>query len=99
MALFGGMTFLGARSLIGDDEPVDWIKSLVTNEWYNDLLDVKAGWSLALGTWSILVSVVFYFYWGIMHMAWIDPGVYSISISLMGLGLVMRMLSSVEDEE
>ena len=99
MALFGGMTFLGARSLIGDDEPVDWIKSLVTNEWYNDLLDVKAGWSLALGTWSILASVVFYFYWGIMHMSWIDPGVYSISISLMGLGLVMRMLSSVEDEE
>ena len=26
MALFGGMTFLGARSLIGDDEPADWIK-------------------------------------------------------------------------
>ena len=32
-------------------------------------------------------------------MGWIDPGVYSIAISLMGLGLVMRMLSSVEDEE
>ena len=32
-------------------------------------------------------------------MAWIDPGVYSISIALMASGIVMRMLSSVEDEE
>ena len=99
IAFVGGMTFLGAKTLIGEKDPVDWIKTLVTNEWYNDLLDVKSGWSLALGTWSILASMVFYFYWGIMYMAWIDPGVYSISISLMGLGLVLRMLSSVEDED
>jgi hypothetical protein len=34
-----------------------------------------------------------------MHTAWIDPGIYSWSIVLMGAGLVMRMLSSIEDEE
>ena len=72
---------------------------MVTNEWYNDLLSLEGGWAKALGTWSILASMLFYFYWGIMYMGWIDPGVYSIAISLMGLGLVMRMLSSVEDEE
>ena len=99
IALVGGMTFLGARSLIGDDNPADWAKSMVTNEWYNDLLSLEGGWAKALGTWSILASMLFYFYWGIMYMGWIDPGVYSIAISLMGLGLVMRMLSSVEDEE
>ena len=32
-------------------------------------------------------------------MSWIDPGVYSIAISLMGAGIVMRMLASVGDEE
>ena len=99
IALVAGMTFLGARSLIGDGNPGEWIMSMVTNEWYNDLLNVEAGWNLALGTWCMLASVVFYFYWGIMHLAWIDPGVYSIAIALMGAGLVMRMLSSVEDDE
>ena len=99
IALVGGMTFLGARGLIGNDEPAEWFKNMVTNEWYNDLLDSKGGWSMVLGTWSMLASILFYFYWGIMHMAWIDPGVYSIAIALMASGLVMRMLSSVEDEE
>ena len=99
IALVAGMTFLGARSLIGDGNPGEWILSMVTNDWYNDLLNVEAGWNLALGTWCMLVSVVFYFYWGIIHLAWIDPGVYSIAIALMGAGLVMRMLSTVEDDE
>lgn len=99
IALVGGMTFLGARSLIGDGNPADWVKSMLTNNWYNDLFDAEGGWNLALGTWCMVASILFYFYWGIMHLAWIDPGVYSIAISLMGLGLVLRMLSSVEDEE
>ncbi len=99
MAIFGGMTFLGARSLIGDDSPQEWFTGMITNDWYNDLLDVESGWSLALGTWCVLASMIFYFYWGILYMAWIDPGVYSIAIALMGAGIVMRMLSSVEHEE
>lgn len=100
MALCGAFTFLGARSLIGDDDAVEWFKSMVTNDWYKDLMNAEeGGWSLILGTWAMLASIVFYFYWGIMHLAWIDPGVYSISIALMAAGLVMRMLSSVEDEE
>ena len=72
---------------------------MITNDWYNDLLDVESGWNLVLGTWCMLASMLFYFYWGIMYMAWIDPGVYSIAIALMGAGIVMRMLSSVEYEE
>ncbi len=99
IALVGGMTFLGAKTLIGEDGAGNWVKSMVTNDWYNDLLDFEGGWNRALGTWSILASMVFYFYWGVMHLAWIDPGVYSIAIALMGLGLVLRMLSTVEDEE
>ena len=99
IAAVGGITFLGARSLIGDGDVVEWFKNMVTNDWYNDLLDSEGGWSLVLGTWSMLASIVFYFYWGIMHMAWIDPGVYSIAIALMASGIVLRMLSSVEDDE
>ena len=99
IAAVGGITFLGARSLIGDGDVVEWFKNMVINDWYNDLLDSEGGWSLVLGTWSMLASIVFYFYWGIMHMAWIDPGVYSIAIALMASGIVLRMLSSVEDDE
>ena len=33
-----------------------------------------------------------------MYMAWIDPGVYSIAISLMASGLVLRMLTTIEED-
>jgi hypothetical protein len=73
---------------------------MVTSEWYQDLVEPRdGGWTLLLGTWCMVASIGTYFYWGIMHTSWIDPGIYSWSIVLMGSGLVMRMLSSVEDEE
>ena len=94
-----GLVVLGARSLIGDKEPVDWFVTMISNDWYNDLIDVRNGWLCVFGTWAMLGSIMFYFYWGIMYTAWIDPGVYSIAISLMATGLVFRMLSSIEDDE
>ena len=99
IALAGSVTFLGARSLIGDGTPAEWLNSLATSKWYNDLFDFEAGWNLVLGTWLMVASMVFYFYWGIMYLGWIDPGVYSISISLMGLGLVLRMFASIDSDE
>ena len=100
MTICGLFTFAGAKSLVGDEHWGVWISSIATSEWYKDLVEPgEGGWSLVLGTWSMLASIVTYFYWGIMHTAWIDPGIYSWSIVLMGAGLVMRMLSSIEDEE
>tara|TARA_B110000444_G_scaffold52434_1_gene48389 strand:- start:7936 stop:8526 length:591 start_codon:yes stop_codon:yes gene_type:complete len=100
ITICGLITFTGAKSLIGEESVGDWFTSLITNEWYKDLVEPgEGGWSLILGTWSMLASVLTYFYWGIMHTSWIDPGIYSWSIVLMGSGLVMRMLSSIEDEE
>lgn len=93
------LVYLGARSLIGDSNFGDWLTSLLTNDWYNNLIDPEnGGWGLLLGTWAMVVSILFYFFWGIMYMAWIDPGVYSIAISLMASGLVLRMLTSIEED-
>ena len=65
---------------------------MITNDWYNDLLDVESGWNLVPGTWCVLASMVFYLG---DHAHVVDrPGVYSIAIALMGAGLVMRMLHS-----
>ena len=73
---------------------------MLKNAWYIDLIELgNGGWGRLLGTWSIVASIVFYFSWGVMYMTWIDPGPYSIAIVLMSVGLVLRMLSSVEDDE
>ena len=96
----GALAFTGIRSLVEDGNYGDWFTSMLRNEWYTDLVELRnGGWSQLLGTWSMAASLVFYFYWGIMYMTWIDPGVYSIAIVLMSSGLVLRMLSSIEDAE
>ena len=96
----GALAFTGIRSLVEDGNYGDWFKSMLNNEWYTDLVELgNGGWSLLLGTWSMVASIGFYFGWSICYMTWIDPGVYSIAIVLMAVGLVLRMLSSVEDTE
>lgn len=100
IALCGGLIFLGSKSLAGDNSMGEWLTSMLKNDWYTDLVDIKdGGWSLVFGTWSAFLSIVFYFYWGIMHTGWIDPGVYSISIALMAVGIIFRKLSTLETEE
>ena len=94
------MVAAGVRTLVGEETVGDWFSSMIKTDWYNDLIEPdNGGWALILGTWCIVASLGFYFYRGIIYMNWIDPGIYSIAIVLMATGLVLRMLSSVEDEE
>ena len=47
-----------------------------------------------------ILGVLFYFAWGIAYSGWVDIGVYSITILLLGFGLVGIFLYSImEDEE
>jgi hypothetical protein len=99
MLLCGGLVALGVRTLSNEQGVVEWIKSMLTNKWYNDLIEPETGgWSMIIGTWSMLGSVLFYFYWGITSTTWIDPGVYSWAIAMMAAGLVLRMLATVEED-
>ena len=95
-----GFIYLGSKTLSAEDGMGEWLTSMVKSDWYNDLVDGKeGGWNLIIGTWATMLSMVFYFYWGIMHTSWIDPGVYSISIALLAVGLTFRKMSTLPAEE
>ena len=99
MLICGTLIALGGRSLSAEQGVGEWIKSMFTSKWYNDLVEPEnGGWSMIIGTWSMLGSVLFYFYWGVTSTSWIDPGVYSWTIAMMASGLVLRMLATVEEE-
>jgi len=42
-----------------------------------------------IAAWCLLLGLVFYFWYGILHTAWIDVGVYSVSIALVGFGFAL----------
>ncbi|MDC0557348.1 hypothetical protein OAO34_06135 [Candidatus Poseidoniaceae archaeon] len=43
IAFCAGMAALGIRSLTGDDGIGEWVVSMLTNNWYNDLVEAGNG--------------------------------------------------------
>jgi hypothetical protein len=56
-----------------------------------------AGWFKGFGAWSLLLGIVFYFFYGIMYCGWIDIGVYSVSIALIAFGLALLMAANAPE--
>lgn len=46
-----------------------------------------------------ILGILFYLVWGIAYSGWFDIGVYSITIILMGFGLVGIFLYSILEDE
>ena len=60
---------------------------------------VKLNIRTAIHFFLILLGILFYFSWGFAYGGWFDIGVYSITVLLIGFGLVGIFLYSVMDEE
>ncbi|MDP6333908.1 MAG: hypothetical protein QF479_04655 [Candidatus Poseidoniaceae archaeon] len=95
MALCAGLVFLGYRTLNQEDGGIaGWFKSIFVNETWPALADPSVGgWSRLAGAWCILLGVVNYLYFGLKSIGWIDPGVYSVTIALLGFGLALNYFS------
>tara|TARA_B100000767_G_scaffold177373_1_gene165721 strand:+ start:231 stop:854 length:624 start_codon:yes stop_codon:yes gene_type:complete len=95
IALCAGLVFLGARTINQQDGGVtSWFKSIFVNETWPALADPSVGgWSRLAGAWCLLLGVVNYLYFGLKAIGWIDPGVYSVTIGLLGFGLALNYFS------
>ncbi|MAK25951.1 MAG: hypothetical protein CMA02_01605, partial [Euryarchaeota archaeon] len=52
------------------------------------------GLNVTLGSWLMITGVIFYFSWSIMNNTWVDPGVYAVTIPLIGFGSILPMLEN-----
>jgi hypothetical protein len=95
MALCAGMVFLGFRTINQEEGGVSsWLKSIFVNETWPALADPSVGgWSRLAGAWCLILGVVNYLYFGLNATGWIDPGVYSVTIALLGFGLALNYFS------
>ncbi|MBT5391270.1 MAG: hypothetical protein HOL22_02880 [Euryarchaeota archaeon] len=55
------------------------------------------GWNKLFGAWSLLLGIVFYFFYGISYTGWIDIGVYSMSVALIAFGLALLMAANAPE--
>jgi hypothetical protein len=65
-----------------------WFRGLFFNETWKSL---GGGNEIqrTIAAWCLLLGIIFYFWYGIQHAAWIDVGAYSVTIALVGFGFAM----------
>ena len=101
IALCGGLVALALKSINGQEGGVPgFFSSMLKNDLWISLASTDVGgWYRTGAAWCILTGMVFYVYWGICYTAWIDPGVYVVTIALISLGIGMNILSRLEEED
>tara|TARA_B100001142_G_scaffold206958_1_gene205110 strand:+ start:1387 stop:1968 length:582 start_codon:yes stop_codon:yes gene_type:complete len=94
-----GLSGIGFRTINNEEEGIaDWFKGLLINDTWPALVDPDlGGWNKLFGAWSLLLGVVFYFFYGIAYTGWIDVGVYSMSIALIAFGLALLMAANAPE--
>ena len=98
--LCGGLVALALKSINSQEDGIaGFFSSMVKNDLWVSLASTEVGgWYLTGAAWCILSGIVFYTYWGISYMAWVDPGVYVVTIALIASGMGMKILSGLEEE-
>ena len=66
----------------------NWTRGLIFNETWKSLGGGEE-MQRTVAAWCLLLGFVFYFWYGILHSGWIDVGVYSVSIALIGFGFAL----------
>ncbi|OUW22726.1 MAG: hypothetical protein CBD33_01090 [Euryarchaeota archaeon TMED173] len=64
-----------------------WIRNLSRDVKFASLFSSENGVERTLASWVVLLGVLFYFLWSILETTWVDPGVYSVTISLIAIGM------------
>lgn len=87
---------MGMRNALGDDNGLLKPLSLDLASFTNKLFSLKDGYLSALGSWLIASGVIFYLSWSIFNETWLDPGVYSVMITLISFGYGILIFTDYE---
>ena len=72
----------------------------IKDDFWPSLVDAKhSGIRKTVSRWSMLIGIVFYFGFGLLESAWVDPGVYSVSAPFVVFGWAFGKLADAQFEE
>ena len=96
IAICCGLIAMGLNQINRSQGAGEWVRGLIINDTWPALADPNVGGgSRTLAAWCLLLSFVFYFWFGINHTGWTDVGVYSVTIALLASGYALNHLSRV----
>lgn len=86
----------GLKTISERSDVSAWLKGLLNNDTWPALNDLTVGGGQrTLAAWCLLSGLAFYFWFGIQHSGWMDVGVYSVTIALVGSGFALNHASRV----
>jgi hypothetical protein len=86
---------LGLRSINESNEGgvAGFFQSMVINDTWPALVGGEGGMMRSIGAWCLLLGFAFYIFYSAMYTAWIDLGVYSVSVTLVAFGFALNAAS------
>ena len=86
---------LGLKSINESNEGgvASFFQSMVINDTWPALVGGEGGMMRSIGAWCLLLGFGFYLYYSAMYTAWIDLGVYSVSVTLVAFGFALNAAS------
>ncbi|MDC3299802.1 hypothetical protein OAV20_01025 [Euryarchaeota archaeon] len=74
---------------------ISWILGLPNSNFMNNLIRGESA-KQTMSSWLVVIGVLFYIVWSIQNNTWVDPGVYSVMISLVAFGFALNISSKAE---
>ena len=74
-----------------------WISGLPNEKMVKSLFSTDQDIVRTIASWMILSGIVYYFGWSLRETTWIDPGVYSVMIALVSVGLGLHWIRDSEN--
>ena len=92
-AVLGLVLFiLGLRNI----DVANWIENNKGMDMFNSLIKGNNGKEI-IANWLVVIGISFYLIWSIQNDTWVDPGVYSVMISMVAFGIALNINSKVEN--
>ena len=74
-----------------------WISGLPNERIVKSLISPNSDIVRTIASWMILLGIVYYFGWSLRETTWVDPGVYSVMIALVSVGLGLHWIRDAEN--
>ena len=74
-----------------------WISGLPNERIVKSLISPNLDITRTIASWMMLSGIVYYFSWSLKETTWVDPGVYSVMIALVSVGLGLHWIRDAEN--
>ncbi len=74
---------------------ISWMLNLPNSDFMNNLVKGETMKDI-LASWLVVIGILFYIIWSIQYNTWVDPGVYSVMISMVAFGFALNLSSNTE---